>query len=266
MRLLLFFSLFLSSSFVNAQEGVHHNLSIAGGIAHPSDSLALSQNPAGLIYGKSTRVHLSLEQGRDQGPVGLGGGMIAGTETVGGAVFLRDYNTEPGSVSRIYLFNLGMGVTVSPLNLAFGIAASKTLGKRDPLDSTNSCTNWCVDAGVIYNPAGAFRVAANLTQLSDSNYLLGGGVAYDATQELVLVADAQTDTQKNTMVLKPGIGIFIQGIQVTGSYGFRAWGSREAGLRQGWGAGLSASFIQNMLIEFYTNQFTHYYLGATLGL
>lgn len=264
MRFVLLLALFAAFR-ANAQEGLHHNLSIAGGIAHPSESLALSQNPAGLVYTKATRVHLSLEQGRDQGPVGLGGGLLGGTETVGGGIFLRDYNTEPGSVSRIYLFNMGLGVMVSPLNLAFGIAATKTLGKRDPLDSTNSCTNWCVDAGVLFNPAGAFRFAANVTQLSDSNYLVGGGVATDATQELVLVADAQTDTQKGTMVVKPGLGIFIQGIQVTGSYGFRLWGNREAGIRQGWGAGLSANFIQNVLLEFYMNQFTHYYFGATLA-
>src|SRR5688572_4428563 len=94
--------LLLFASTARTDEAVRHNLSISGGIAHPSSSLAISQNPAGMIYGKATKVHLSLEQGEDKGPVGLGGGILAGSESVGGGAYLRDYNTEPGSVSKIY--------------------------------------------------------------------------------------------------------------------------------------------------------------------
>lgn len=249
-----------------ADEAVKHNLSISGGIAHPSTALAISQNPAGLIYGKATKVHLSLEQGEDKGPAGLGGGILSGSESVGGGAYLRDYNTDPGSVSKIYLFNIGLGVMFSPINSAIGIGTSKNLGSRDPIDTTNSCSNWCVDAGLIVNPNGDFRIAGNVVQLSDSNYLIGGGIAADASENITFVIDAQANSQKSTLVAKPGIGIFISGIQLTGSYGFRAWGTQEAGMRQGWSGGISTEFIPNMLLEAYMNQFTHYYFSATLQL
>jgi hypothetical protein len=264
MRIVWLFLLFTSVAL--SDDGVKHNLSIAGGIAHPSNSLAISQNPAGLIYPAKLKTHLSIEQGRDQGPVGLGGGLLMGTETVGGGVFLRDYNTDPASVSKLYLFNIGLGVLLEPINAAIGLGTSKTLGRRDPMNDTNSCSNWCIDAGIIFNPREQTRIAANIVQLSDSNYLMGGGFARDLTEQLTFAFDAQVDTQKSTMVFKPGIGIFIEGIQLTGSYGFRAWGSQEAGIRQGWSAGLSASFLKDIVLEAYLNQFTYYYFGATLNL
>ncbi|MEQ1877951.1 MAG: hypothetical protein ABL958_15015, partial [Bdellovibrionia bacterium] len=211
-------------------------------------------------------VHLSLEQGEDRGPVGLGGGLLTGSESVGGGASLRDYNTEPGSVSKIYLFNVGLGVMFTPINASIGIGASKNLGARDPLDSTNSCTNWCIDAGIIFNPLGDFRIAGNVIQLSDSNYLIGAGIAKDASENLTLVVDGQADSQKSTFVAKPGLGIFISGIQLTGSYGFRVWGSEEVGIRQGWSAGVSTDFISNVLLEAYMNQFTYYYFSATLQM
>jgi hypothetical protein len=266
MRSLFVFITLLWCSFSFGDDAIRHNLSIAGGIAHPSQALAASQNPAGMIYSRDTKVHFSVEQGRDQGPVGLGGGILMGTEKVGGAAFLRDYNTDPGSVSRIYLFNAALGVQFDPLNTAIGIGASKTLGRRDPMDTTNSCNNWCIDIGAIYNPVGAFRVAGNVIQLSDSNYLLGGGIASDLSGELTGVIDAQLNSEKSTMIVKPGLGIFVNGLQLTGAYGFRLWGTQEAGMRQGWCAGLSSNLFENMLFEVYLNQFTYYYISATLKL
>jgi hypothetical protein len=269
MRLvLLLLSVCFFASYQNASgdEALRHNLSIAGGIAHPSESLAISQNPAGLIYPAKLKTHFSMEQGRDQGPVGFGGGLLLGTETVGGGIYLRDYNTDPASVSKIYLFDVGLGVLFEPLNAAIGIGASKTLGRRDPMTDLNSCSNWCIDAGILFNPRGPTRIATNVIQISDSNYLLGGGVARDVSEQLSFVLDAQVDTQKATMVFKPGLGIFIDGIQLTGSYGFRAWGSQEAGIRQGWSAGVSTNVLKDVIIEVYLNQFTYYYFGVTLNL
>ena len=258
--------LLLFTATAGAQESIRHNLSIAGGIAHPSEALAISQNPAGMVYNRATKVHLSLEQGLDKGPVGLGGGLLTGSETVGAGAFLRDYNTEPGSVSKIYLFNVGLGVLFNPINSSIGIGASKNLGYRDPLNNTNTCSNWCIDAGLIINPNGDFRVAGNIIQISDSNYLMGAGIATDVSENITLVADGQADSQKSTFVAKPGIGIFIKGIQLTGSYGFRVWGNQEVGMRQGWSAGVSSELLQNVLFEAYMNQFTHYYFSATLYL
>ncbi len=266
MRLVLF--LFLFSPLVSqAQDAIHHNLSLAGGIAHPGRALAISQNPAGLIYNRETKVHVSLAQAQEGDGYGYGGGAFTGSDTVGGGAFIRSYNTEPASAAKIRLLDLGIGAIFSSLDSALGIGVSKNMSMTEPMDSSNSCGQWCLTLGMITSPSSGSRIGLNVVQASDSSFLIGAGWASDYSQNLVAVLDAQMDPQQSTIIAKPGLGIFIQEMQLTASYGVKATGGEgHLLLRKGWSLGLSVEPFRDMVFEAYINQFTHFYLGMTMPL
>jgi|GEM_PF-3597806 len=224
----------------------HHIISVGAGIASPSTTSSVSENPAGLVYNQNLKLlGFGYTENSSPGITDGGGAFLIGNGSVGGGAKVE---TSSGTSN----LTAGIGFDISSINTAFGAACGTQLGPKVSIN--------CSDFGLIYNPAGNTRFGFDIQ--TSGNALLGTGLTHDLTQDVTIDLDAGIPTSGGGVTLKPGVVIHTQVVQVALGYGFNASSSGSAGnIRTGFSAGLGVTLNKTFQIESYYNQLHNYFFG-----
>jgi hypothetical protein len=246
----------------------NHILSVGGGIASPSVTSALGENPAGLSNNQTSKILGQMAAGNDElNPLGYGGGFFFGNGSVGGGVALQGFNNNTnGSTGSILLLNWGLAADIPGLNIAWGFTGTRTIRKSGEVRGTGSGTTWCVDTGIIFNPKGDSRVGFTLFQVLDDIDAVGAGWAYDLSAWATFALDATYTTTAKTTVAKPALSIQLPGFQISSGYGVRVQGDNWSWIRQGLSLGVGVPLGRTLGFQAYYNQLALYYGGLTIAL
>lgn len=246
---------------------LNHLLSVGGGIASPSVTSALGENPAGLMYNTRTKVQAATATGSESlNPVGFGGLLFGGNGFVGGGIGLQGFNNQTEGGGQILLLNWGLAAEFTSLNMAFGFTGTRTLHRSGVVMGTGSGTTWCVDTGVIINPHGSSRYGLTLFQILDSVDAIGAGWAIDASSWSTFALDGTYSPDSKSAVVKPGLSLQFDGFQMSSGYGFRAVGDSGSWIRQGLSLGVGFNLGDHMFAQMYYNHIALYYGGITFRL
>lgn len=246
------------SSFGSSSE-MNHELSVGAGIASPSYITGLfGENAAGLAYNQTFKIQTHVNAADDQfNPLGYGAGFLAGNGIVGGGLYAQA-GGETGVLSW------GLGAAFDSIDLAIGVNGSYALIKNGGsyAGTTNS---WGLNAGLIVNPNGKFRVGVNTYGLLNSVDAVGVGLALDPNQWATLVVDsAYTMGGNGTIELKPGFEIHLAMVRLAAAYGFKAAGPGGSVISDGASGGLGFSLGSHVGLQFYYSQLSKYYGGLTI--
>jgi hypothetical protein len=235
-----------------------HWLSVGGGIAHPSATTAITENPAGLIYNSDLRILASSDAGNNSfNPLGANGHFFLGNGAVGGGIGLRNQHTF-NTATDVNL-DFGLAAEINALKLAFGVSGSyrvATLGATGGGGGTPG-----LNIGVLINPTGEIHGGLTLFDVLGGVNALGGGIAWDVNSFATLALDAATTpTAFQAWSLKPGLQIHVLQVQLSASYGFALAGG-GSWLRGGGTLGLGVRMGGNLHFQAYYNELNLYYAG-----
>ena len=235
----------LSNAASNNEDA--HLISVGAGIASPSVTSAIWENPAGLVYNQEFKLlGFGYTENSSVGITDGGGGLFLGNGSIGGGLKVE---TSGGSST----LTAGIGFDVNAINTAFGAACGSSLG------STISIT--CSDFGLIYNPAGPTRFGFDI--LTSGNAILGAGLAHDITSDATIDLDAGIPTSGGGLTLKPGVAVHSTVVQVAVGYGFNVSSSSggAGNIRTGFAAGLGINLSKTFHAQAYYDQIHNYFFG-----
>jgi hypothetical protein len=232
-------------------------LSVGSGVAAPSATTALFENPAGLVYNDRIRIQANgASNNSSLDPLGLGGGAYLGNGWVGAGI------QAVTATGRNTSLRYGAGAYIDALRLAVGIAggsaiASSTL--RNPPGTSHS-----VNAGAIFNPYGDISVGATAYGLDNNISAVSGGVSTNLSHGATLALDATTRSDFKGLVVKPGLSVWLSSFQLSYSYGYRVDKNAPAytPLESTVGLGLAVSDFAHL--QAYYNQYAKYAAALTL--
>ncbi len=229
-------------------------VSVSGGIAEPSTTTAVFQNPAGLAEIKRTALNTHAffpESAFKDGE--YGGGILYGKGSGFGLTAGATYAPTP-SASRAYY---GLAVASQALHLSLGAAGFTPISPSG--DST-------FNLGVSIEPSPGVRLAATARDVSSGPDEYGVGLAVSASNDVDLVGDATFDGDYKRPAVSPGIRVGSQQAALTVSYGFRldsktSFHSEE--IREGVALAGGIRLGTSANLQVYYNQMSKY--GATLS-
>lgn len=254
------------SAYSGEAGNADHMISVGGGIASPSKTSALGENPAGLVYNTDQRVLGALGATNSSlNPLGVGGSFFAGNGSVGGGIGLQTFTGQGNSAGNITLLNYGLAAEIESLNVAFGAMGTYTLNQTGITTGTGSGGAWNANLGMLYNPKGTVRVGGTLFQVVGGVGAVGAGIAADANPWATFVLDGAYDPQSKGSTLKPGLGIHMDDFQLSYGYGINIQGS-DGWIRQGSSVGLGIQLSQTVHLQGYYNQLALYYLGLSVRI
>jgi hypothetical protein len=230
----------------------NYSLSVAGGIASSSKSLAAFQNPAALIYGDS--LDLDLHAAESGGDLGFGAGVLFGGLDWGGVIGAQHFTGDRNSTRAYY----GLAASIRQMKLAFGLSGRTQI-------SPGSGTEF--DLGMLVNPMGEVRLGFTLSDLSGGISALGAGIAYEAASSLTLVADVTSDTDFDFVSVAPGVLIGNQNAAFTLGYGIKAKGEGfgSHAFHEKWMGGLTLRLGKVQWTAHYQQpSFAKYYTSLTI--
>ena len=260
-------ALFFLPNAEAAKSSDKHSISVGGGVASPSSTSALGENPAGLIYNDRFKAMFAASTGsRDLNPIGYGGFIFTGNEAFGGGLALQGFNAHSGSPGNILLFNYGGAVYFKGLDISFGLTGTRTITEGGTPSGTGVGTTWCVDAGLIFNPHGRSRWGVGIFQLLNDVDAVTVGHARDLNHSTTVVADLSYNYKTSSSILKPGIEVHMNPLQFSVSYGIDVVGNGWAWFSTGLSAGFGFNIGKNVLLQAYINQIAEYFVSTTLQL
>jgi hypothetical protein len=226
-------------------------LAIAGGIASPSKTSALLQNPAGLSLNEKTRLLGTLNSENDNfDPLNYGGGVFLGNGQVGGGAEVQRKNSSQT------VLDLGVGFQVS--EMSFGAHINH--------DLSDSGGAWKTDLGAIFNTKGKWRVGATIFNAFDGIDGYAAGLATNLSTDATFAVDASTNKDLKGLVIKPAIEVDLKVVQFTYGYGIHVDKNASSFIPEGHALGLGFKLTDAAYLQAYYNQLAKYYLGVTFRL
>jgi hypothetical protein len=228
-------------------------MSIGAGIASPSKTTALVENPAGLSLNEKTRLLGVLASDNDNlNPLDYGGGIFFGNGSVGAA----------GQITRVggaaTDLDLGLGVLISQLDMSFGAAFEH--------DLSASGSGWSTNLGAIFNTKGKWRIGAEVRDAFNGPSGFGLGFATDLTQDVTFDVDGSTDKDFKGLHVKPTLAIDVHVFQIAFGYGIQVDKNSSSFINTGFALALAFKLSDAAYLQFYYNQIEKYYLGVTFRL
>jgi hypothetical protein len=243
--------LVLSTSALASEVDTARALSLAGGIASPSRTSALLQNPAGLTLNERTRILGTLNSDNDNfDPLSYGGGVFLGNGTVGGGAEIQRIDSARTDL------DLGVGFMVSDISL----------GVHLNHDLSASGAGWRTDLGAIFNTKGKWRIGAEIFNAFDGVSGFGAGLATNLSSDVTFAVDASTNQDVKGLVVKPAIGVDLKVVQFTYGYGIHVDKNATSFIPEGHALGLGFKLSQSAYLTGYYNQLNKYWLGVTFDL
>ncbi len=247
----IFILLLLCSNLaIAAERNDFHALSGAAGIAEPSFSTAVFQNPAGIKNTPSFQ--LNGQGGWDSSfnnPV-YRGGFLYGSERYGVAAGISHSPTGNTSTSAF----VGLAAEIAPLKTTLGLA-----GYTGISPSGGSTLN----IGVLINPQESFQLGFTAMGINSGINEWGGGIRIRIERSFSLIADVATDSRFSRFNFQPGLMIASESAGLTLSYGTSP-GSLQ--IRNGFTAGASIQIVKTVTWEAYYNQVSQIFTSISIKL
>ncbi len=235
-----------------AKSDSDHLISISSGIAAPSDTSGLSENPAGLTYnGNLKPLVRATTENTDNIPGTIGGGIFMGNNTVGGALLVDRGLVAPEQTT----LSAGLGVDVHAINSSIGASCDTELGSTVQI----SCSRF----GLIHS-FGTHSNPGVVLGTGDTT-ILGAGVASEVISNVTLAIDGSLATASNGIAIKPGLGLKVTALVLAVGYGIHSSGGNSM-IRSGASIGLGYKPSSKIEIQAYYEQLARYYLGVAIVL
>lgn len=228
-----------------------HTLSISGGIAAPSASTSVFQNPAGLIYSSNLSLNAQVSADDSLSNPSYRGGFLYGGNNIGIAGGVGNNSSEASVTSAFF----GLAIEISQLSTSFGLSGFTGLS---PLGGTS------YNAGVIIMPMSNYQLGFTAIGINSGVQEWGGGVDIKLDSVVSLVLDVSTNKSFNSFNFKPGLGVINQNIGLTISYGTQQSGSQE--LSSGFTIGGSLELRKTLSWQVYYNELAKFYTSLSLRL
>jgi hypothetical protein len=209
-RWLLGLSVF-ATGFARADEDVLSPRAIGVGEAlraAATGSLATTLNPAGIVTNRSYVIEGSYGyRPDDKSHIQMVSICDSVTTRVGACIYYRHLSADPSEAGDRSLHDVGITAAI-PLgpNLAFGVtnryvSYSESVMEEVPVDTSKK--GLMLDAGMtfrVFDPLSVALVGYNLFGGDDQRYsrALGGGLAFNAGQRLLIAADVKWDFEAET--------------------------------------------------------------------
>jgi hypothetical protein len=219
-------------------------LSVGGGIAAPSGTTALEENPAGLAGQLRPRI-------------------LAHSSSPHDALDERSYGTDFLTGNR----SVGVGIGAhrrsdAKLDVAWGLAA--TLGSSTSLGISGVGTGG-LNAGLILGARGGSRIGLAAFGLTGGVDALGAGWATELGSSATFAVDGSYSPDSKGSVVKPALGVRVSSLQLAVGYGIRVSEDGGAGIARGLSLGLGIPLGRNFALEGYYNQLARYYAGLSIA-
>lgn len=242
--------LILSGSSAFAKGGDdERQLSVSGGIASPSFSSAVFQNPAGLTYNSKLRGTI---QAKLNDPFTLHGGILAGNGDFGAAAGLSHaFKKNDDSTSAFY----GLGVGAS--KFALGVAGFTNLSTSDSH----------FNAGLMIGPTEPMTLGITAIGIDDGVNEWGLGFAYRFQGLSGFILDTTIDEDFDHVSFQPGIIVGNPKAALTISYGFSTEDHLHSHqLSDGLAVGGSLQLGSSVSWQLYYNQLAKYYTAVAIAI
>lgn len=245
---------------------MNHTLSVGAGIASPSVTSSLFENPAGLSYNLQTKF---LAEGgstnNNFNPIGLGGLFFLGNGFVGGGIGVQTFNGQGDNAGLLTQLDFGIAAEISSMNISFGATGSYLIQRSGFPQGAWYNSNWSSDVGLIYNPRGEVRLGVTAFNVINGVDAIALGIAGDASSWATFVLDGSMNPRTATgKVLKPAMGIHLMDFQFTLGYGLPLDNGSDNWIRRYSSFGLGIRLSYNWHFQAYYNQLALYYLGLTV--
>ena len=226
------------------------------GISSPSFWGAISgQNPAGIVdnfgfklQGAGASFDDSTKNLRESGGIFLGNGLLAA-----GAEYTT-FNSDPYPQGENQI-NFGMGGRLQAVHTSVGISGH----------SVSNGGGSTYDAGMIIDLTPQLHLGGMIPDFTHGLHTVGGGFTFMADQTVDFVIDAGYQLQDRNGIVKPGISLHTNLLQVTAAYGFRFRGvADEVLVTTKFTAGLGIKLMEKIFIEYEYRVLPEHVLGLTL--
>ena len=232
-----------------------HALSVAAGVASPSVTTAITENPAGLAYNQQFKI---MAEGTTNtyvfDTIGMGGTLYAGNGFVGGGLGLSTFSNTATAPFTQGILNAGIGMQITAINLAFGTSFHYAIWNTTGANTywgTNA--TWGITAGILGRPNGPLRVGVSAYQIGTGAEFVGLGVTFEPSDWANITVDANQYIRGPGTVLKPGLAIHFYNFQMGLGYGIPLLVG-GMGTSTGPEISIGGRFGQNFRAEAYYNQ------------
>lgn len=236
-------------------------LSVGAGIASPSFTSTVFENPAALFANRRPRLlgHVATPNSNFN-PLGYGGLLYLGNGSIGAVVGAQTFDARGGSVGSLTQLEFGLGAEIRALNMSLGASGS--------YDISGGTGNYGINAGMILNYRGNVRFGATAFGLQDNVSAVGVGLAATVAPWLSLAGDASfVPNGFKNMTLKPGLAIHVAAVQFSLGYGINIDNSPTTSwISRGTSLGLGIQLGQSVHLQGYYNQLANYYMGLAFRL
>jgi len=244
-----------------------HLMSAAAGIASPSATTSLFENPAGLVYNEDFKLGLAGASSNNQfNPIGASGTLYLGNGLVGGAIGAQTFSAYQNNAGTVGLVNYGLAVDIRPLGFALGVAGSYLVQTLGAGAGVNPAAPWGLNVGIIGNPTGEVRGGITAFDVLGGVSALGAGLAWDPNGFATLAVDATTNLQFQGTTVIPGISIHVSAVQLKAAYGFGVDNFAGSYARRGGTLGLGIQMSPYFHWQFYYNELALYYASLVFQL
>ncbi len=233
-----------------------HSLATAAGIASPSMSNDGSlENPVGYAYNASGKLQLyGSAPGTPLDSYNLGGQLLFGKGYVGGALGYR-HSTTPGS-NTSYVTG-GLSAIVRGPEIGLGLSGLVRAGGTQGSSAD-------MNLGMLFNPYGKIRIGATAYSLMGGIDYYGVGVAFAPNPQFTLSIDAAANGSLKGLGLQPGLSIHLTNLQLSASYGLHLDKSVGSPIDNELSAGIGAWLTHALLLQFYYQHASKYFVGIEL--
>ena len=227
-------------------------LSIGAGIASPSVTSALSENPAGLVSNETPKIlGVISTENNSWDPLGYGGFFFTGNGAVGAGIGVQNYS----GVANGSTLQFGVAAEITQLAMTIGASGSYAL-------SNGIGDRFGADLGLQFNARGPFKVGLAAFNVNGGPDSYGAGFSYDANPNARIVLDASVNNNFDGLRLKPALGITVQKFQITYGYGIKVDNTVGSFIRDGSALGLGYEFGHAFQLQGYYNQIAKYYVAG----
>lgn len=250
------FGLFLPSPAHAGRFGKGGNdLSASAGVARPSKTTAVFENPAGLVYNSQTSLNLAASFGDSLANPVLEPGLFVGNGSLGASVGYLHPTTSGSGGSVFY----GAAAEVRSLGTSFGIAGTTF---------ASSGGGTALNAGALIGAGAPFRVGLEVRNFTGSSREFAAGLNLDLDSSASFIGDLGVDDGFGNPWIQPGLLIQGQKVSLSASYGLRVTGSGggPSGFSDGLAAGLSFRAGQKTSFAAHYHHLSSWYAELTIGL
>ena len=225
------------------------------GVSSPSYWQGLSQqNPAGLIYNQRLKIQAGGAAFSDntnnlRGSAGLfmGNGLIAG-----GAEYSK-YSSGPYPSGSAQV-NWGLAAKLETAQTTFGISGHHVTPHGGS----------AYDAGILIDLTPSLRFGGMIPNFTNGLHTVAGGFTAAIDPMVDFVIDAAYQLTDSDGIVKPGLNIHSDILQVSAAYGIRFAGNYDPFLYARFSAGVGLRLADNLLVQYEYRVLPQHLVGVTL--